>query len=114
MAKRHKPNSLPLNTPSSSHSAAQKPESFDQEIADLKKEINEYRDDLANASSEERKDRLLDLIETSRETLNLLLKSTSKLQYIVYMIASSITFLILLNCTSHFKLLLFYYLCVKV
>ena len=78
MAKRHKPNSLPLNTSSSSsHSAAQKPESFDQEIADLKREINEYRGDLANASSEERRI-LLGLIKTSRETLNLLLKSSGK------------------------------------
>ena len=77
ITKRHKPNSFLLNTPSSSHSAAQKSESFDQEIADLKKEINEYRVNLANASSEERRI-LLGLIKTSRETLNLLLKSSGK------------------------------------
>ena len=58
ITKRHKPNSFLLNNTSSSHSAAQKP--------DLKKEINEYRGDLANASSEERSI-LLGLIETNRQ-----------------------------------------------
>ena len=47
---------------------------LEEEIASLKQVIAEYERDLRNATSEERKDKLLDVIKASREELILLRK----------------------------------------
>ena len=46
---------------------------LEEEIASLKQVIAEYERDLRNATSEERKDKIRDLIITRNETLNKLL-----------------------------------------
>jgi len=44
-------------------------EELNQEIAELKEEIEEYKEERKVATSEERKDKFLDLINTCRQNL---------------------------------------------